>query len=156
MLKRGINLCLIFGLGAIIIVPNVLQKTIIVGMIIGGRFIAPEASKVLQHYCFGNGDTLYLDPNYLRTSPVVQKNLDNMSIGQSKKIRFHQKEDWRLSYALNPFTITKTNHGAIIEQYIKFRENDYTYLNILGYKIKVSDNVVHVFECKPFVAICVI
>jgi len=144
----------ILGVASLLYVPNIVEKAGVLGIITGGYIIAPEASSIVAHYCFGNGDTLYLDPNYIQQSKVVQQQLSKMKVGETKAIRFHQKEDWRLSYALNPFNITKTKDGAVIHQYIKFRGNDYTYLNILGHKIKVTDNIVHAFECEPYVAIC--
>ena len=141
-------------LGMVLYVPNFIQKLGVTGLIMGGYVVAPEASDIVSHYCFGDGDTLYLDPSYIRESDVVKQHLSKMNVGETKQIRFHQKEDWRLSYALNPFNITKTKDGAILHQYIKFRGHDYTYLNIMGHKVKVSDNVVHVFDCKPYTAIC--
>ena len=46
------------------------KKLCVVGMIVGGFFVAPEASQILSHYCFGDGDTLYLDSSYLKTRPL--------------------------------------------------------------------------------------
>ena len=34
------------------------KKLFGVAMIVGGFFVAPEASQILSHYCFGDGDTL--------------------------------------------------------------------------------------------------
>lgn len=153
-MRKVITIGLILLISTVLLIPNFAQKAAVVGIIVGGYFLYPEASKVVAHYCFGNGDTLHLDPTYIRNSRVIVQKLNTMKIGESKEVRFNQKEDWRLSYALNPFTIKRTKEGATIHQYIKFRGHDYTYLNFLGYKLKVSDNIVHVFDCKPYVIIC--
>ncbi len=79
-----------------------------------------------------------------------------MKEGETKKVIFTQKEDWRLSYALNPFRIKKVNGKYKIFQYIEFdrTKKDYTDLNLGFTKIRVNDNIVHCYECKPFVAYC--
>ena len=41
-------------------------------MIFAGKIIVPEALTILPHYCSGNGDELYLEPDYFKSSPVVQ------------------------------------------------------------------------------------
>lgn len=132
------------------------KQACLIGMIVGGSIISPEGSAVLRHYCFGNGDTLELDADYIKSSPVFLKNAKKLKVGESKRVVFKQSEDWRLSYALNPFVITRTSTGYLIHQYIKFDSSGkiYTDLNLFFTKIRVSDNFVHAFECKPFVAIC--
>ena len=42
----------------------------VVSMIVGGKFISPEGSSMLCHYCFGNGDTLEINSHYISKSPV--------------------------------------------------------------------------------------
>ena len=132
------------------------DKVLVLGMIYGGKIVSPEGSQILDHYCFGDGDTLFLDPEYIKKSPVILKNIQGLKNGQRRKIRFHQKEDWRLSYALNPFFIEKRGEGYRIYQYIAFdkKGKDYTYLDLKVGKIKVQDGIVHTYECKPFVAVC--
>ena len=46
------------------------KKLVVVAMSVVGFFVAPEASQILSHYCFGDGDTLYLDSSYLKTRPL--------------------------------------------------------------------------------------
>lgn len=125
-------------------------------LILGGKIISPEGSQILDHYCSGNGDTLFLDPSYIKKSPVVLREIEGMREGQTKNIRFTQKEDWRLSYALNPFKIKKEEGKFKIYQYIKFdsKGRDYTDLNLGFTKLRVKDGMVHVYECKPYVAYC--
>jgi hypothetical protein len=136
----------------LIILQLGIKKIIILLMIGGGYFVTPEASSILHHYCFGNGDTLILNSDYLRKSPVIVKNLDKMKVGESRRITLNQEEDWRLSYALNGFTLEKHQTKAVIKQYIKFDKTDetFTYLNLYFTQIKISDNIVHEFDCKDF------
>jgi hypothetical protein len=111
-----------------------------------------EAVEILSHYIFGKGEDLVLSSDYFPISPVIKKNLQSMKVGESRKISFNQKEDWRLSYAINGFTLTKTRKGFKIYQYIKFDSSGkvYTYINLFGKKIKVYDNWVHAFNCTPY------
>ena len=109
-----------------------IKKIIILLMIGGGYFITPEASSILHHYCFGDGETLTLNSDYLRRSPVIVKNLDKMKVGESRRITLNQEEDWRLSYAINGFTLEKHQTKAVIKQHIKFDKTNetFTYLNL--------------------------
>jgi hypothetical protein len=75
-------------------------------------FFFPEASQALRHYCFGDGSDLHVSADYIKTSPVVQKHLANMQIGEKKKVDFKQADDWRLSFVLNPFTIHKKKQSC--------------------------------------------
>jgi hypothetical protein len=132
------------------------KKSFVLAMIIGGKFVAPEASQILCHYCFGNGDILYLKPDYFKKSPVVQEAIKNMKPGQDKIVWFHQADDWRLSYALNGFHIVKNKDHYLIYQRIVFDTSGKAYimLNLGIIQIKVPDNIVHTFNCEPFVAVC--
>jgi hypothetical protein len=124
------------------------NKIVLFGMIVVGSFLYPEASQILNHYCFGNGEDLVLESDYIKNSPVVIKELKKMKIGQKKKVSFTQKEDWRLSYALNPFYIEKRKDKVIITQYIKFDKTNKSYTQFGP--ITLSDNIVHTFKCTPF------
>lgn len=128
------------------------KKTLVIGMIVLGGVFFPEASQVLRHYCFGNGDTLFVKSDYIRESPVVLKHINAMGVGQKKRVVFHQREDWRLSYAINPFTIEKRRDKIIITQWIQFdkTDKDVTNLKIGPLSIPVYDNIVHTFDCTPF------
>ena len=139
-------------LGVVLIYP---RKAAVIALIIGGKVIAPEASAVLSHYCFGNGDTLYLNADYVKTSPVVLKSMQGLKTGQSRWISFKQKEDWRLSYALNPFTIRRAKDGYTITQYMEFDRKGIvaTTLNLGITKIKVYDNIAHAFDCTPYLVV---
>lgn len=144
---------MVFLLWILILFP---KQTAVICFIIGGKIIFPEASAVLAHYCFGNGDTLHLSPDYLRRSPVFLRSIKGLKEGETRRIVFKQKEDWRLSYALNPFHVKKTKEGYLIFQYIEFASDKHTFtlLDLWFTTFKVQDNIVHVFDCKPFIAVC--
>ena len=132
------------------------KKMFVVSMIVGGKLISPEGSSMLYHYCFGNGDTLEINSNYISKSPVFLKNIKGMKVGQTKKVWFKQSEDWRLSYSFNPFILKRTKDGYLVYQYIKFDTTDkiYTDINLRFTKLRIHDNIVHVFNCTPYMAIC--
>ena len=77
--------------------------------------------------------------------------------GESRKVfGFKQKYDWRLSYALNPFTMSKKNNRYHIEQWIEFDKTGTipTNINFGVGKLRVQDAIVHTFDCTPFWVIC--
>ena len=49
------------------------------------KVIAPDGCTELQHYYWGDGKPLYLKSSYLPTSPVINKALNGMQIGEIKK-----------------------------------------------------------------------
>ena len=61
---------------------------------------------------------------------------------------FHQWEDWRLSYLINPFTITKEKNKIVITQWIEFSKNNE--VETMFGPLSISDNIVHTFKCTPF------
>ena len=131
-------------------------KILVLACIFGGYFVSPEGSAVLTNYCFHHTDTLILDSSYLQRSPVIVKYAKKLKIGQTKKcIGFKQYQDYRLSYALNPFTISRSKDGYTISQWIAFDTTGkvLTTLNLFLFKVRVPDNFVHTFECTPFMVI---
>jgi hypothetical protein len=133
------------------------KKLFVVAMIVGGFFVAPEASHILSHYCFGDGDTLYLDSSYLKTSPVVISAAKGLNVGgKITEVRLNQSDDWRLSYAINGFTLKRTKKGYMIQQWIEFDKTGKipTNINFGICKLRVQDAIVHTFDCTPFWVIC--
>jgi hypothetical protein len=128
------------------------RQLFVLYMIFYGYFLYPEASSILSHYCFGNGSTLVLNDEYLKTSPVIIYHLKEMKDGEIRKIGMHQWEDFRLSFALNPLFIEKKNGKIIISQYIKFDKTGKV-VTMIG-PIPTPDNIVHVFNCKPYKVKC--
>jgi hypothetical protein len=126
-------------------------------LVLGIKVVAPlylptEGMQILYHYIFGDGEDLILESDYLPHSPVIKKALRTMKVNEKKRIAFKQVEDWRLSYALNPFYLTKTKNGFEIYQYIKFDTTGtvYTYIKTPFGTVKIMDNWVHLVECKPY------
>lgn len=114
--------------------------------------IPVEGVQILSHYMFGDGKDLVLKSDYLPNSPVIAKHLKTMRVGETRRVAFKQKEDWRLSYAINGFSLTKTSDGFKVYQYIKFDQTGkvYTYIKTPVGTVKVYDSWVHVKKCKPF------
>ena len=111
-----------------------------------------EAIQIVGHYIFGNGEDLDLKSSYLPESPVIKKQLKSMKIGETKRISFIQKDDWRLSYALNPFHLKKNRDGFELFQYISFDHSGtvFTYIKTPLGNIKIKDDIVHFKKCSPF------
>lgn len=112
---------------------------------IGGRVVSPEAGQIIWHYLYGHGTDLWLSPDYIRTSPVILRSLAQLKEGQSRQFGFRQTEDWRLSYAVNPFSIRK-NHGHVLMwQRMKFETKPGT-LTTLNYgigKFRLPDALIY-------------
>ena len=134
-----------------------MKKLILVVLILASFFVAfkympTEGVKILHHYMFGDGSDLVLDSDYIPQSRVIVSRLKEMKVGETRKISFKQSEDWRLSYAINGFLLTKTENGFNINQYIQFDRSGkiYTIINLYFFKFKFYDNWVHVKNCTPF------
>jgi hypothetical protein len=138
----------IFIFSGILLFIFFFKKIVVIGMIAVGAVFFPEASQALRHYCFGDGSTLHVSPDYIKNSPVVIKHLKKMKVGQKKKVGMHQWEDWRLSFAINPFTIEKRKNKVIITQWMEFNKTGdvITWL----FFIPMPDNIVHTFDCTPY------
>lgn len=55
------------------------------------------------------------------------KHLDQIKVDQKKIVGLHQWEDWRLSFAIKPFTIEKKKDKVVISQWMKFdKKNEAT------------------------------
>lgn len=78
-LLKATGLIVILLAGLLVLFP---KQTLVIGLVVGGKIIAPEASAILAHYCFGDGSTLYLSPAYLRRSPVVLRSIKNLKDGE--------------------------------------------------------------------------
>ncbi|WP_210487298.1 hypothetical protein [Rufibacter aurantiacus] len=131
-------------------------KALYNSMIYLGWLFYPEAAEVLHHYLYGKGADLYLEPNYMRSSPVVQLALSGMKTGDLKTVAFRQNKDWRLSYAVNGFTLKKKQNNVLLSQKIIFSKDRkiVTDLNFYLFKVRVPDGLIHVLEPSPFVVYC--
>jgi hypothetical protein len=133
------------------------KQLMVLAFIVGGWFVAPEASSILYHYCFGNGETLTLDSTYLKRSYIINKVGKKLRNGQTiRNYGFKQKYDWRLSYALNPFTMSKQNNQYHIEQWIEFDKSGkvHTVINLGLFQVRIEDAIAHAFNCTPFLVVC--
>lgn len=118
-----------------------------------GKGVPWEALRIVHHYGFGQGETLVLESDYFPTSPVIQNELKEMRLNEERVVRFHQKEDWRLSFAINGFRLRKLGDGFSIEQHMAFDTTGevYTWVPTPFGDIKVPDDIVHRFlDCTPF------
>jgi hypothetical protein len=93
----------------------------------------------------------------LKNSPVVISAAKGLNIGgKIAEVRLNQSRDWRLSYAINGFTLKRTKKGYVIQQWIEFDKTGTITTNInLGVgKLPVQDAIVHTFDCTPFWVVC--
>lgn len=119
---------------------------------VAGRLVAPEAGAIVSHYLDGNGRDLWLDSSYLRTSPVVQRSWRSLRLGESRRFSLRQAEDWRLSYALNPFYLRREAHRVLLWQRLEF-SRDVRVATVLNYglgQIELPDALIHTLHPKPF------
>ncbi len=121
-------------------------------IVAAGRLRYPEAAAILAHYIGGSGRPLQLPPDYLRRSPVVRDALVTLRVGQTRVVTLHQSQDWRLSYALNPFRLRREPHRVVLYQWMAFdpRPAARTVLNLGLLRFTVPDGLVHVLKPRPF------
>jgi hypothetical protein len=157
IIERGINLHLMsinnrLHTNSLTTMDKLQCRFIYGSIILGGKFIFPEGSEMLDQYINGNGEDHYIDADYIKTSPVVEKHLANMRVGETRVVVFKQHEDWRLSYALNPFRIKKEKDKVKIWQEIVFlkRKDIYTDLNFGIFKIRLQDGLIHALNPKKY------
>jgi hypothetical protein len=93
----------------------------------------------------------------LKTSPVVVSAATGLKVGgKINEVRLKQSKDWRLSYAINGFTLKRTKNGYVIQQWIEFDKTGKipTDINFGIGKLRVQDAIVHTFDCTSFWVIC--
>lgn len=121
-----------------------------------GRVVAPEASKVLWHYLHGGGDTLQLDHDYIRHSPVIAARLKSLRVGEGRRFTLRMNEERRIAYALNPFWMRREKNRAVIWQKIRFKDDRSTF-TVLNYNlgsVRIPDALVHVLHPDDFIVYC--
>ena len=135
-------------------IESVFVHTAFNSMWMVGYPMFPEASEILRHYLHGDGSELTVSNSYIKHSPFIKKIITEKGIG-THKIYFRQHNDWRLSYALNPFSIQIKKNGDVkIWQRIHFPTNKSVRvrLNFFGRELKVNDALIHKLKPKAFVA----
>jgi hypothetical protein len=123
-----------------------------------GGIIYPEASKILKHYIFGDGEDMVIISKYFFNSGIIKNALNNNSNNEIiGPVTLKIKDDPRIAYAINGFYI-KNNDSIEIYQEIDFANrndrNTYTIFNIFGREIKIPDRLIRAFEndggCNKF------
>lgn len=126
------------------------------GIVTLGGLRYPEGAAVIDHYLHGGGRDLQLASDYIRRSPVVRRRLAALPLDRTVVVTLLQREDWRLSYALNPFRLRREAHRVIIYQWIAFdpRPAARTVLDLGLLRFTVPDGLVHVLHPRPYMARC--
>jgi hypothetical protein len=122
-----------------------------------GGLCYPEAGAIIRHYLAGSGRDLWLPADYLRRSPVVRRHLATLRPGQTRVVTLRQAEDWRLSYALNPFRLRRGPDGKVeIWQWMAFLPDPRarTVLHLGLVRFTVPDGLILILRPKPFMARC--
>ena len=126
------------------------------GIVTLGGLRYPEGAAVIDHYLHGGGRDLRLASDYIRRSPVVRRRLAALPLNQTAVVTLRQREDWRLSYALNPFRLRREVHRVVIYQWIAFdpRPAARTVLDLGLLRFTLPDGLVHVLHPRPYMARC--
>lgn len=126
------------------------KKLIVLGMILVGALIFPEASLALRHYCFGNGEKLIVESNYFEKSSIIQNHLKKMKIGDKKMVWVNRFDDFRLSSAINNFSLEKKKNKVIIKQWMYIRRSNDIFTWFGPIPVPITGNIVHTFNCTPY------
>lgn len=120
------------------------------GMIGVGYFLYPEASKVLYHFCHGDGRRVEIDSSYIQNSTAIQKRLKKLRPGQSWKGWIKQSEDRRLTYAYNPIKIENLGSKVRVSskvRVVKLGKGVYTRIYMGDFTFDLPDSLMRV-GCK--------
>ena len=123
-----------------------------------GGFVYPEASKILGHYIFGNGEDLIIVSKYFYRSRIITDALNsNPNAETIGPITLRINEDPRIAYAVNGFYIKNSDVTEIYQEINFAGRNDrhtYTPFRIINREIIIPDRLVRAFErnggCKTF------
>lgn len=121
------------------------------GIALVGRVVSSKGGAIVWHYLHGKGD-LDLDSSYLRKSPVILRSIRSLKPEESGRYAFHQADDWRLSYALNPFSLRRDAREVHLWERIAFG-TDARIKTKLRYGlgvIELPDALIHVLHPKTF------
>lgn len=138
---------------------NWLDKTVLHSALWLGCGIAywqyPEASKILWHYVYGQGEALTLEAEYFQQSDYLKQQIQQLGQGKHGPLTLKQAQDWRLSLALNPYYLDITaNDVRIYHPHIAFAPlnstRTYTILPLGYLRLRLYDNLIQAFNPKPF------
>ena len=130
------------------------------GLLIGttfGRYHYPEASMVLNYYVYGDGSPLELPHRYFASSSYLNRLIASLGDGKHGPIALKQRQDWRLSLALNPFYLSVSGKKVrIYHPRIEFAPvgsaRVVTIVPIGKLKLRIYDNLVSALNPTPFEA----
>jgi len=132
----------------------VLHSCVLIGVSIS-YLPYPEASKLLLHYIYGNGKELELSSSYFKNSKYLKEIIKKHGNGKHGPLTLKQKDDWRLSLALNPYYLEITDKKIrIYHPKIEFAHSSnnsfFTIVPMGKLKLKVYDNIISALRPKPF------
>jgi hypothetical protein len=116
-------------------------------------FNAPEASKLVWHFCKGSGVNLELRPALFRDSVVVRRLLPELKPGNPRKVVPQPTEDPELAAAFTEFSIMKVGTSTYqVKQKVAFDPNaaGKAEFKLGRMTFKVTDTSLVVLGCKPF------
>ena len=120
------------------------------------RLRHPEASRVLFHTIYGDGEDLQLSSQYFRESAYLQRKISQLGIGEHGPISLRQKDDWQISLTLNPYFLSiKQNSVRIYHPRVEFASADnpnaiYTIVPLGRLRLKIYDSLVSTLGPTPF------
>jgi hypothetical protein len=127
------------------------------GIALGGRLLSPEGGAVIYHYLYGEGKDLWLSPDYIQRSSVITRSLALLREGESRRFTFRQADDFRLSFAVNPFNLRRKDGGyVLLWQKIEFDAKPYTYTT-LDYGIgsfRLPDALIYSMRPRAYTVYC--
>jgi hypothetical protein len=138
---------------------NWLDQTLLHGTLWLGCGIAywqyPEASKILWHYVYGQGEALTLDAEYFQQSDYLKQQIQQLGQGKHGPLTLKQAQDWRLSLALNPYYLDiNSDQVKLYHPHIAFAPlnstRTYTILPLGYLRLRLYDNLMQAFNPKPF------
>lgn len=138
---------------------TIVDKSILhVGALAGiaaSYFSYPEASSLLFHYIYGNGEQLELSSSYFRKSKYLKRVIQGYGNGLYGPLSLRQGDDWRLSLAFNPYFLNISDDMVVIyHPKIEFvRSSDesvFTIVPIGKLKLNIYDNIVSALNPTPF------
>jgi hypothetical protein len=143
--------------GTLTITDRVILHFGVMGGIVIGEFISPEAAAILSHAVYGDGGDLQLDPSYFKHSKLLAKEIERRGPGNRGPIVFQQSEDMRLSLAFNPMFITISDRSVRVgHPHIEFAAPDAppvrTVIPVGKLRLRMFDNLVGALQTKPFAA----
>jgi hypothetical protein len=115
----------------------------------------PEAAAVLRHAVRGGGADLELPAAYFSRSEYLRQQIERLGPGVHGPIALDQRQDWRLSVAVNPYYL-KIERGKVILYHPRVAfaavgtPRVRTMVPLGKMKVRVYDNLVSALGARPF------